>query len=279
MCSSDLPQGLPLHLEFIQGPASTGYRMFDATAAGQWDLFKSSAGQLLFALGVAGALLIGASAGSPHYRIARGALLVLAASALSYYLTFIAYAGYVYDRFLLPVTCVLAVFAAIGFRRLFDAGTAGRTASIVLVAWIACRAVATDLLLVRDSRVAAERWLEGHVEKNEVVAAVNQYGNIPRLYQFKRAWINPAIDYTLSVNPHYVVVNREHSLRAEPRSQEQRWLEWLESGTSPYHEAFRYKASVAWTPLAFDRRFSDRIQDPFTNLDKANPEIVIFRRK
>ena len=273
------PSGLPLHIEFIQGPASTGYRMFEATAAGQGDLLKSSAGQLLFALGTAGAVLVAASAGSPHYRRSGAALMIIGASALSYYLTFIAYAGYVYDRFLLPVTCVLAVFAAIGLRRLLDAGSLARAAAIVLVAWISARAVATDVLLVRDSRMAAERWLEARVHRHDVVAAVNQYGNIPRLYQFKRAWIDPSVSSTLAVNPRFVVVNREHSLRSGPGTAEHEWLTWLESGSGPYEEAFRYKASMAWTALWWDSRFSDRIQDPFTNLDKANPEIVIFQRK
>jgi hypothetical protein len=272
------PNGLPLHLEFIQGPASTGYRMFEPSAAGQRDLLKSSAGQLLFAIGSAGALLILASIGSRHYSRSRFAFLVLAASIISYYLGFIAYAGYVYDRFLLPVTSVLAVFASIGARRLLDSGRARQIAGIVLLGWAAARAAATDVLLVRDSRVTAERWLAAHVKKNEVVAAVNQYGYIPRVFEFKRTWIQPSIDYTLAVNPEYVVLNREHSGRSAPGSDEQRWLAWLESGAGPYQEVFRYKASLAWTPLALDDRFSDRIQDPFTNLDKANPEIVIFRK-
>ena len=272
------PEGLSLHLEFIQGPASTGYRMFEPSAAGQRDLLKSSAGQLLFTTGIAGALLILAGIGSRHYSRSRFAFVMLAGSMLSYYLGFIAYAGYVYDRFLLPLTCVLAVFASIGARRLLDSGPAPRIAGIVLLGWVVARATAIDVLLVRDSRVTAERWLEAHVKKNEVVAAVNQYGYIPRLFDFKRTWIQPSIEYTLAVNPDYVVLNREHSGRAAPGSDEQQWLAWLESGTSPYQEVFRYKASLAWTPLALDDRFSDRLQDPFTNLDKANPEIVIFRK-
>ena len=273
------PQGLPLHLEFIRGPASTGYRMFETSAGGQWDLLRSSAGQLLSALGLGGALLVLASIGSPHYTRSRTAFVVLAAAAISYYVSFIAYAGYVYDRFLLPVTCIVAIFAAIGIRRLLDAGALPRVAGIALVAWIVARAAATDVLLIRDSRVVAERWLEGQVKKNETVAAVNQYGYIPRLYQFKRTWINPSIEYTLAINPDYVVVNSEHSGRSAPGSDEHTWIRWLESGRGPYREVFRYKASLAWTPLVLDHRFSDRIQDPFTNLDKANPEIVIFRRE
>ena len=272
------PRGLPLHLEFIQGRASTSYRMFEPSAAGQWDLLKSSAGQMLSVAGVAGVVLIAASAGSPMYRRSRTVLLALAVSALSYYAFFIAYAGYVYDRFLLPVGCILAIFAAIGFRRLLAAGTAPRLVAVLLLAWIAARAVATDLLLIRDSRVVAERWLEARLRKEEVVAAVNQFGNIPRLYDFKRTWISPTIDSTLAAGPDYVVVNREHSLRAAPGTEDARWRSWLESSGGPYEEVFRYKASMAWTPLWWDSRFADRVQDPFTNLDKANPEIVIFRR-
>jgi hypothetical protein len=273
------PRGLPLHIAFILGPASTGYRMFDPSAAGQWDLLKSTAGQLLFALGVAGTLLIAAGAGSPCYRRARPTFLILIAASVSYYVGFVAYAGYVYDRFLLPVTCVLAPFAAIGLRRLLDARAPLRLLGLGLLAWIVARAAAVDLLMVVDSRTVVERWLRATVQRHEVVAAVNQFGYIPRLYEFKRSWIQPSIAGTLAVGPTYVVINREHAARALPGTAEHAWLAWLESGEGPYDEVLRFKTPVRWTPLALDQRFSDRAQDPFTNLDKINPEIAVFRRR
>ena len=273
------PHGLPLHIEFVRGPASTGYRMFAPTPIGQWHLLLSTAGQLLFTLGISGTILVMAGLVRLPSPRARRVLWWLAFSIVSYYVTFIAYAGYVYDRFLLPVTCALAVPAAIALRRLLDGPSPLRALGLLLTAWIVARAATIDYLLVRDSRIAAERWLAAHVQKNEVVGAVNQYGHIPRVYRFKRLWMTPTIEFTEMARPAFVVVNREHSLRSGPGTAEYAWLAWLESGAGPYEEAFRCKTSVAWTPLGLDRRFSDRTQDPFTNLDKINPEIVIFRRR
>ena len=273
------PTGLPLHIEFISGPASTAYRMFEWSPRGQWDLLKSSAGQLLSATGIAGALMIAAGIGSPYYARSAGTFLLLGASALSYYLTFIAYAGYVYDRFLMPVTCILALYAAVGVRRLLDSPAPVRIAAYALLGWMVARPAAVDLLLIRDSRVTVEAWLRSHVQRDETVGAVNQYGYIPRLYEFRRVWLSPTIEATRALQPDYIVVNREYAARFGPETEEHAWITWLESGASPYDEVLRHKAPLSWTPLAFDRRFTDRVHDPFTNLDKANPEMVVFKRR
>ena len=112
-------EGFRGHVELVLGPASEDYRMFPPTAAGQWVLAKVTAGQLLWTLGVPGTILLiagllrrGRDGDEPTVPI----WVFLAAA--SYYLTLIAVIGYVYDRFLLPVTTVLALGAAIGMRRL-----------------------------------------------------------------------------------------------------------------------------------------------------------------
>jgi hypothetical protein len=275
-------QGFRDHLTMIKGPASTGYRMFPATAEGSATLFFSTSGQLLSGIGVTGIALILAGIGSPVYRRARPALMLLALSAASYYVTFIAVVGYIYDRFLMPVSTILALFAALGVRRLLDAERwrpVGRAAATLLLVWLVARAGAVDLLMIRDSRVFVEGWLRSHVKRHETVGAPNQFVYLPRLDQFRRELIFPSIPGTMAARPEYVVLNREYSDRYKNDPDALAWLIWLESGTGPYQEVLRYKSNFAWTPLALDRRFTDRVQDPFTNLDKANPEIAVFRRR
>jgi hypothetical protein len=84
------------------------------------------------------------------------------------------------------------------------------------------------------------------------------------------------VEQTLALRPDFIVVNTEWMRRFEPGTLRRLWLEWLERGTGPYRLAFRYKDPLRGTAFAWTRRFTDRVEDPLTNLDKANPETAIF---
>jgi hypothetical protein len=270
------PSALTRHVEFITGGASSGYRAFAPTPHGQWLLFRTTAGQMLGCLGVAGLVLVVASART-RAMISPRAGIVLLLAVLSYYVALLAVVGYVYDRFLLPVAVIAALPAAAGARRLLDGGRAARRAACVLLAWLALRALSLDLLMMRDSRRAAEAWLHAHVERGQSVASVVQDGYLPRLDDFNWMRLQPDTATTLEAAPDFIVVNRDHAERFG--SDARQWVEWLESGRAPYETAFRRRASTGWLPLALDRRFVERGEDAFTNLDKVSPEIAIFRKK
>jgi dolichyl-phosphate-mannose-protein mannosyltransferase len=270
-------EGFRSHLDLVVGPASTDYRMFPATLAGQWVLARVTAGQLLWALGVPGAILL--ITGLLWRRQDSTAPAIPAwvfLAPLSYYVTLIGVIGYVYDRFLLPVTTLLALVAAIGVRK--TSGVRG-VATVVLLGWLAWRAASVDALLVRDSRYAAEAWLRAHVPRDAWVVSVDEFGYVPRLDRFRHRQIAATIEETLSSRPDFIVVNTEFLARSPADSPERLWLDWLQTDPGPYETAFRYKAPLGWSALAWHARFSDRREDDFTNLDKANPEIVIFRRR
>ncbi len=270
---------VPHHFAFVSGPARTPFRMYPGTVAGQWQLLQATAVALVSSIGVAGVAFLVAGAGAPPSRTARRELVLILLCVVSYYATFIAVAGYVYDRFLLPVVAVLGLCAGLGLRRLIDAPRAAvRLAGMGLMVWMVARAASIDILLVRDSRLTAERWLQTHVRWDERVGVVSQLMYLPDVNEFKVVTMAPRIADTLVTNPDFIVINREFQGRVPVDSDQQAWLTWLESGAAPYEEVFRYKMSVRWLPLRFDARFRDREEDPFTNLDKANPEIVIFRR-
>jgi hypothetical protein len=271
-------EGVRGHVDLVVGPASEGYRMFPPTPAGQWALAKVTAGQFLWTLGVPGTILV--VAGLVRWRRGSGDPAVpiwVLLAAVSYYVTLVAVIGYVYDRFLLPVTTVLALAAAIGLRRLLTARLA--LVPVVLVAWLVWRAASVDALLVRDSRYAAEAWLRANVTRHAWVATVDQFGYLPRLDRFRHRQIQPTIEDTLSNNPEFIVVNTEFLARSPADSPARIWLDWLEGGTGPYLAVSRHKSPLAWSALGWHPRFRDRREDDFTNIDKANPEIVIFRRR
>ncbi len=273
-------EGFRGHVDLVVGPASAGYRMFPTTVAGEWVLAKVTAGQLLWTLGIAGTILvvlgltrIGAARDEP-----RPPIWVFLAAA-SYYLTLIAVIGYVYDRFLLPVTTLLALPAAIGLYRLTAGSRQQHLAGLFLISWLVWRVASVDALLVRDSRYAAEAWLRANVTRDAWVVTVDEFGYLPRLDRFRHKQIEPTIEDTLSNKPEFVVVNTEFLARAPEGSPVRLWLDWLQADNGPYQVVLRHKASLGPSALAWHSRFTDRREDDFTNLDKANPEIVIFKRR
>jgi hypothetical protein len=278
------------HVDLVVGPASEGYRMFPATISGEWALAKITAGQLLWMVGWPGALLllIGLVPGSRTPEEPAVPVWILL-SAISYYLTLIAVIGYVYDRFLMPVTTLFALVAAIGIRRLIaPLATSVRAsrgiglqpgAAAILIGWLLWRVVSVDALLVRDSRYAAEVWLRANVPRDAWVATVEEFGYVPRVERFRHRQIEATIAETLATRPEFIVVNTEFLARSPKDSPTRLWLDWLQTDGGPYEVAFRYKAPLGWSALRWQKRFTDRREDDLTNLDKANPEIVIYRRR
>jgi hypothetical protein len=258
--------------------------MFPSTLAGQWALARTTVGQLLWALGWPGSVLLVVGIFASARRSSQRVLPLWSVLAmLSYYLAFLAVIGYVYDRFLLPVTTLLALGAAIGLRWFLDDWPRHRlgrlTAVGVLIGWLLWRVVSVDVLLIRDSRYPAEAWLRDHVTRDALVASVNELGYLPRLETFRHREILPTIADTLANRPDFIVVNSEFLKRSPNDSPERTWLDWLETGAAPYETVYRHKAPLRWSALAWQPRFFDRREDDFTNVDKANPEIIIFKRK
>ena len=271
------------HVRLITGSASVDYRMFPPTPSGHVSLAAATIQQFLWIAGVPGLLLCLVGAGRMlGQRQSRLTLCVLVASAFSYYLLFIAVVGYVYDRFLLPVALMAAIPAGVGLASLLTARTAGRASRIVLIillAWMAWRAVSVDALLLTDGRYGAEAWLERHVQAGHTVASLDQRGYLPRLEAFEHVTIRADVARTIELAPDFIVCNAEFMARFPPETGRGAWFRWLSSADSPYREVFRYKNPLRGSALRFTPAFTDRVEDPYINLDKANPETVIFQRK
>ena len=145
--------------------------------------------------------------------------------------------------------------------------------------WLVWRVASVDVLLLRDSRYEAESWLRASVPRGALVASIWQAGYQPRLDSFRHQEIASTAEATLVSAPDFIVVNSEFVQRYPGDSPMPTWLRWLESAESPYVEAWRWKDPLRGTELAWWPTFTDRRESLFTNLDKVNPEIVVFRRK
>jgi len=272
--------GFRAHVASITGGGSQTYRMVPATLGGVVQLMAIVAIQLWWTLGVPGVALCAVALRRRSVGVRLPAWLWL--FPLSYVCLFVMVVGYSYDRFLLPVTLVLGVLAGEGLRALIAEGqrhTGARLAAALCVAWLAWRVISVDVLLVRDSRYTAEAWLRESVPPGALVASTWQASYRPRLERWRHQEIQPTPAATVAADPDFIVINTEFAGRYPPEAPMRMWLRWLESGEAPYAEALRVKDPLRGTELVWWPTFTDRRESLFTNLDKANPEIVIFRRR
>lgn len=275
--------GFVAHLRSITGADSRNFRVFDPGLAGQWAMFTTSLrilvgmlGWIASALAAAGLIL---SAWHPDRRVA--GLWWIAMSPLSYYVTFIAIVGYNYDRFLLPVAIVPALFAGFAVDTLLSRGDWGRRAAVaamsLALAHSAVRAALVDVALTRDSRYQVEKWLRAHADPAETIGAFGLIEYLPRLEGFRVAWLSPSRDELAMVKARHVVVNRDFAARFAPGSEQDAAYKELASSTGPYREVLSVRTRLPLEALSYQADLV-RIGDSFTNLTKINPAIVVYER-
>jgi hypothetical protein len=217
-----------------------------------------------------GATLLGRQARRP---------LTLWLPALSYYAFFVAVILYNYDRFFLPVCVLLAVTAGCWAQDLRERLTSRplRVAVITTGAAVAvysfAYAASIDRMMLWDSRYAVESWLAAHVPLDVHVGMVGVTDYLPRISPLQV--MRPDYESFLRWPPDFVVVNAEHMARYGPATDEARIYTDLRS-EQRYRLVLSQKTEFRWAPLTTDSIIANRREDALTNLDKVNPEILVF---
>ena len=269
--------GFSQHMASITGGASVPYRMVPTGVGGIPKLATILASQLWWVLGVPGLFLC--LAGIWFHRATPWIPRWVWLFPCSYLLFFVAVVGYSFDRFLMPVALVLGLLGGAGLRGLLATGRPpglSRAMATVCVAWLVWRVVSVDALQMLDSRYAAETWLEANVPRGAVVGTPWQVGYLPRLGSFQHRKLEVSPESMREAGPAFVVVNMDFMSRYRDGAPLRRWLQWMASPEAPYQEVYRFKRNLWWTELGWWPLFRDRVG--FTNLDKANPEIVVYAR-
>jgi hypothetical protein len=223
-----------------------------------------------FAVGIAGVFL----------EIRRRRFLWLVLPIVSYYVFFLVVAGYVYDRFVIGIGFVLAIFAGGWIETFLRPGapwlrwrTAACAAGAAFIVW---SGVSMDLMMVLDSRYTVVNWLESHRAEG-LIGQVGFPPYLPYIPGAIRLLEGPG-DLDPDEQPKYVVVNAEVLRREFLPPVERAWKQWLNSGHSPYVVAARFKTAPPISVLTYTDVFRNGIEDASTNLDKVGPEIVVYWR-
>lgn len=211
------------------------------------------------------------------WRTRRHAVVALLLPVVSYYLCFIAVIRYQYDRFYLAPALLLAICAGHGLAWLWQRpGRWPRAVTLAIAAYTLARGASVDLLMMRDSRVAAEAWLAAHVSDRVTVGALGPAAYLPRPGNLRFLPIGPHWDVMEIVAPEFLVMNAEHAQRERDAA----FYQPLLDGTHEvYRPVARFKSPPGLAVLAWHPVFQNGREDPLTNLDKINPEIVIFERR
>jgi 4-amino-4-deoxy-L-arabinose transferase-like glycosyltransferase len=276
------PEGFRAHLALIAGSASAPFRMFANDLSGHLALMRQTLRHLRFAMGLPAFLLCAAGVAAALARprvYARW--LYLLVPVVSYAATFLHVVLYEYDRFVLPICIVLALFGgrllAQGLRSAPPVRTAAAGVAVAVFSYSMLYAASVNRLLTHDSRYAVERWLARNVPPGAVVAAVGPLEYLPRLDGLRARRLGPSVTRLLQVRPEYVMVNADYAARAEPGTGERELYDGLFAGRLGYRLALCERAPPGWSlidPAALAREGPDRI---FSNLDKVNPEICVFK--
>jgi hypothetical protein len=241
-------------------------------------LFRLSLGWPLFvlaAIGIAGALA----------RRERRRWLWLLVAPLSFHVLFTCVTLYVNDRYLFGGIFVLALFAGAACADLLEAGRWRRVRMFAVAGsfvYALLYASSINVMMNLDARKAARSWVYAHASEDTTVAVVGR-SYMPYLSSPPKVVIvNAAPEDIRRAAPDLVVLNARFAQRytLESSSAGRALLRGLDDGSLGYAEAFRYRAPIpVWALLQYESPFRGAGESPLTNLDKVNPEMVIYRRR
>ena len=281
----DIPfnlSGFVSHVRDISGPGRD-YRMFDATPGGEWsllrlsvDLDRRSFGWPMFLISLAGVLT------ALRDRLQRQIAVPLLLIGLTYYGAFVAVILYDYDRYLLPIAVLQAIFGGVAIDRFLAAGGGAvrRAAVAAVFAYSVLYAATVDVLMTRDSRYAAERWLVEHAPHGHLVATAFPLTILPRMQNLDSVDIG-TVENLRRWNPEYFVLNADYARALRPDSAPARLAAGLADGSLGYRVAARFRAPSPWPwlPGAHPDLIGPRDETPVASiLRDINPTIEVYDR-
>ena len=273
------------HVRFITGPGSANYRVYEPTLAGHLELLREtvrliqiSMGWPLFLVGMIG---MGMALAASHMR--RTAIWLIAPVA-SYYLMFINVILYNYDRFVIPMCFVLAIFGGYTLDRLLSLPAPSRrwaTAALgAAFLYTLLYAGTVDVLMIGDSRYAAERWMRARVSRNDIVGVSGLREYLPRLGDLHLEDIT-TIDELRQEHPEYMVLNTDYASAVPEETAWGQMIAGLEHEGLGYRRVatFRRPSPWPWLPGGHPDLVGARQEKVvFSTLRNINPTIAIFQK-
>ena len=270
--------GVVAHFE-LMNKASPAFRMFPPTLGGMSRLAVATALVLPSALGplctVFGAVGLCVVALRPRrYRM----LLLLLGLGISYLVSFVAVAGFLYDRFLLGIGLLSVLLAAVGFDTAMRAIPRPRARRIVCAGLLLLAlwpSVLVNVRIASDSRLELEEWMNAHIERDLYVVGSGAQMYLPNLHPFRHV-IEPRreAEALLEWNPDVIVLNAQWVNRYERSNLAVVTHSLEQAGYQRVFSVGRDPEPPWWSALIDIGAAADL----FSNLDKVSPPLSVWRR-
>ena len=198
---------------------------------------------------------------------------------VSYWLGFLNVIRYSFDRFLLPVCVVAAIFAGFALARFLSDGHWWRRAiAAAALAFTVLYALPVDVMMVADARYTAERWVNDRKTGDERIGMLG-FNYMPRMPR-RSYQVLVTISDLRWFKPTYVIVNADYTRRRPVNTTEREALAALDAGELGYRPLFSERSRVPWDwmPGMHPSLLGDRTGPSFSNLEHINPRMEIFVR-
>lgn len=265
------------HVEVIRKNASGQYRMVATSFDGQLTLLRYTLSQIRFAFGWPALLLVCAGLSSAMVVPSRRVRLWLLLPAVSYYAFFIAPTSIVFDRFVIGVCMLLILITGCAIEDWMQSRRTRRAAMLavcVVCAYSVARAISLNAMMANDSRHYVEEWAARELRRDAIIVPVGPESYLPRL-----DWTSDVDRRAADVpsDAQYVVLNATYAQRFDAGTAERALYDRVRNGRD-FSLILQHRAPTRW-PLSRDPVFANAEEDWFTNLDKVNPLIEVYKRK
>jgi len=268
-------QGFVEHFKLVTVWANQYGRLYEHTLSGHLKMLWQTLKHLRFCFGwplfcVCGAGLVV----SLFPRKKAGLLHWLLVPGISYYAFLISLTLSNYDRYLIPLGIILAFFGGKFVSDLLQPGQKLAGLKLALISFIFIYsffyAFSVDILMIKDSRYSAERWMKARLSLSTRLGVVDNREYLPRLegYNWKFFW--PTREHLEQINPDYIIINVDYTYKVEKNEPRYKFYLELARGNFPYKLEWNHKSRSKLVLL--------NLEGIYTNLDKINPRIQIFRR-
>ncbi len=272
-------EGFRLHLKAITGPLVKDAQLLPHTLAGHIHMLGRAADQVRFSLGWP--LFVVCIAGLVWVLLSKPrnvSLLSLLLFGLSFEAFLIHVVMYNYARFYLPACVILSFFGGWLLSKAW--GVRHRLAWLIRIvvigifAYSFLYASSMDILMVKDSRYAAEKWIKANIPSNATLglAVWPVYG--PRILDFRHYYKmeSPFMDLNrLPSKPDYIILTKEFNRRYLPESGGEEIFRRFYLDEQGYRIVYRHKTPLDWLPLS-KREVQEQI-------NVINPEVMILKKR
>jgi hypothetical protein len=271
--------GFAAHMKMLT--YASGYRAFPVTLQGEAQLLLSSLAQVRWIFGWPMAGVVGLAVLTTLLDRRAWPRLWLLVPVVSSYALLIAVVLYNYDRFFLPICVLLAVLVGCWAEDLRERVAQPRlrlglaAAAAVVAVYTFAYAASVDSMMLFDARYSVEDWIARNVPASARIGTAGSIEYIPRISSFQQEAIGS--DSIRVDGPEFVVINAEHMRRYPPDTDMGRLFAALQTG-SGYRLVLQQKTAVRFAPLAAQPEIANRVEDGLTNLDKINPETLVFQK-